>query len=67
MQAGPVFGWLCRYKAMAYLGLKGLLPVSLPSGLFSTPFSGDFEPKGKKKCVLGSRFSWPQEDPLDSQ
>lgn len=52
---------------MRCLDLKGLLPVSLPSGLFSIPFSGDSEPKGKEKRVLGSRFSWPQEDHLDSQ
>lgn len=67
MQAGPVFGWLCGWKAMPCLDLKGLLPVSPPSGLFSISFSGDSEPKGEEKSVLGSRFSWPQEDPVDSQ
>lgn len=60
------FWRLCRWKAMTYLDLKGLFPIALPSGLISTPFSGDSEPKGKEKrpwCVPGSRFSWPQEDP----
>lgn len=67
MQAGPVFGWLCVWKAMLCLGLKGLLPVPLPSGLVSIPLSGDSEPEGKEKNVLGSRFSWPQKDLLESQ